>query len=273
MFNQISADDQAWLSNPSFQQAPIESIVTINDDVEVGKVSDKSSNKDDASPDRRNAKKAKKHSKKKKKKEHKRQKEKSKSPSKSPPKYEFTGKEDYYVDKRADKSYLTKWAPDKQDFTKYRIRCKRIGTLTPQQYMILRRQSKEKSKRYYNRKNKIEKNVPAEDGGAGDKEISKTTRLTEDEFTLKTKTFNRHLGSNTGDVSMWLEYVRFQQHFYMKMSKIQMAERKMEILNKALRENPGNDQLYIEYVDVIEQTYPSFEVSKFLDDLLQKGWY
>lgn len=47
----------------------------------------------------------------------------------------------------------------------------------------------------------------------------------------------------------------------------------MAILDKALRENAGNDRLYAVYVDVLERTYPSFEVSKLLDGLLAKGKY
>lgn len=79
------------------------------------------------------------------------------------------------------------------------------------------------------------------------------------------------LMSNQNDIDLWLELVRFQEHFYMKMTKIQLAERKMEILNKALRDNPKNDRIYREYVDILEKTYPSFEVSKFLENLIQKG--
>lgn len=77
--------------------------------------------------------------------------------------------------------------------------------------------------------------------------------------------------SKQNDIDLWLELVRFQEHFYMKMTKIQLAERKMEILNKALRDNPKNDRIYREYVDILEKTYPSFEVSKFLENLIQKG--
>lgn len=235
--------------------------------METVEVSDNQSNDGDASSHSHSAKKAKKHSKKKKKKEHKRHKEKD---TKSPPKSEFTGKEDYYVDKRADKTFFTKSSINKEDYARYRVRCHRLGDLTSQQLLLLRRQSRDKLKRYFNRKQKIEKVQEPQEADAVDRE-SKATRLTEDEFTIRTKAFNRSLGSNPGDVSTWLDFVHFQQHFYMKMTKLQMAERKMEILNKALKSNPANDQLYTEYVDIIEQTYPSFEVSKILEDLLQKG--
>lgn len=57
----------------------------------------------------------------------------------------------------------------------------------------------------------------------------------------------------------------------MKSAKLQIVERKLDILDKALRENPSNEQLYKLYVQIVDRAYPSFEVSKILEKLLSKG--
>lgn len=232
----------------------------------------------DSDEDEPQPKQLKKHSKKKKKKEHKHHKEKriktdEKIESKTDEKIEFTGKEEYYVDKRPCNSYFSLETLKKDESARYRIHFHHIGTLTAEQWRIFYRRSKDKPKRYFT-KFKPEKVAPIDrDANAtnDDKELSKTHRLNEDEFTAKTKVLNKTLLANSKDIDTWLEYVRFQDHFYMKMTKVQMAERKMEILNKSLRDNPSNERLYLEYIDIIEQAYPSFEVSKFLDILIQKG--
>lgn len=96
-------------------------------------------------------------------------------------------------------------------------------------------------------------------------------RLSELEFFEKNKMFNRQLGEDPGNVDLWLQFVKHQDFTHMKSTKTQIAERKMNILDKALKENAGNERLYKLYVDVIDRVYPSFEVSKILDGLLMKG--
>lgn len=254
-------DENYWLTNPSFQMPPS---ATINDSTESMSVEiyDQETNSDSTS------KKSKKHSKKKKKKEHKLKKDKrSKSKSDSEPKIEFTGKEDYYVDKKPNNSYFSMVTLKKEDHSRYRCQTKFLGT---KQWRISQFQSKEKSKRYFHGKSK-KLNTIGSVGRSPNKETNKIIRLSETEFTLKTKEFNQNLQNNNKNIPMWLDYVRLQENFYMKMTKIQLAERKMDILNKALRENPSNEALYREYISILEQTYPSFEISKFLDILLQKG--
>lgn len=117
-------------------------------------------------------------------------------------------------------------------------------------------------KRYYvkNKKDKIE---------FGDWDDCE--RLTEDEFTLKNRSFNKGLGENPGDIELWLQFIRHQDFTHMKSTKLQIVERKMDILDKALKENSSNEQLYKLYAEVIDRAYPSFEVSKILSKLLAKG--
>lgn len=252
-----------WLTNSSFQ------VQAQGDQCGAADVEIIDSDENEVQP-----KQAKKHSKKKKKKEHKHHKEKRiKTDDKIETKSEFTGKEDYYVDKRPCNSYYSMDTLKKDDAARYRIHFHHIGTLTAEQWRLFHRRSTDKPKRYFT-KFKTDKPKPTDgDAVEDEKESAKTHRLSEDEFTAKTKVLNKTLLANPKDIDSWLEYIRFQEHFYMKMTKIQLAERKMEILNKALRDNASNERLYREYIDIIEQTYPSFEVSKFLDVLIQKGSY
>lgn len=117
-------------------------------------------------------------------------------------------------------------------------------------------------KRYYvkNKKDKIEC------GDWDDKE-----QLPEEEFTLKNRSFNKRLGENPGDVDLWLQFVDHQNFTHMKSTKLQIVDRKLDILDKALRENPSNEKLYKLYAEICDRVYPSFEVSKILDKLLLKG--
>lgn len=212
---------------------------------------------------------AKKHSKKKKKKTHKYLKEKRVNVGNNlESTSEFTGKENYYVDKKPCNNYFAMETLDRNDSARYRVHFHHIGTITSEQWRMLYRRPRENVKRYFTKfKSETNKNNDGKDG----KEPAKMHSLSEDDFTAKTKVFNKNLATDSHNIEMWLEYVHFQDHFYMKMTKVQMAERKMEILNKALRENPNNNELYHEYINVLECAYPSFEVSKFLDILIQKG--
>lgn len=172
---------------------------------------------------------------------------------------EFTGNEDYYVDKVPVRGYITVQTLHRPACPKYRIYARPLGHFRGRKSI--------KIKRYYikNKKDKIQ---------CGDRQeptASTVDRLDETEFVNKNKVFNRKLGENPGDVSLWLEFVQHQDYTHMKSTKTQIVERKIDILEKALRENPSNEQLYRLYVEIIDQTYPSFEVSKILDRLLVKG--
>lgn len=173
---------------------------------------------------------------------------------------EFTGNEDYYVDKIPVRGYLNVQTLHKPACPKYRIYARSLGH-------IRRGRKSTKLKRYYikSKKDKIQC------GDRQDTTANTVDRLDETEFVNKNKVFNRKLGGDPGDVPLWLEFVRHQDYTHMKSTKTQIVERKIDILEKALRENPSNEQLYRLYVEIIDQTYPSFEVSKILDRLLAKG--
>lgn len=98
-----------------------------------------------------------------------------------------------------------------------------------------------------------------------------TNTLPEEEFTAKNKEFNKILAQNPKNANAWVEYIHHQDRMPMRTTKTQMAEKKIEIIEKALVHNHGNEKLYKLYVEIVDSTYPSFEVSKFLDKLLDKG--
>lgn len=103
-------------------------------------------------------------------------------------------------------------------------------------------------------------------------EWNKEESLSEEDFSIKNKEFNRQLGENPGNIDLWIQFINHQDMSHMKSTKIQVVERKLDILNKALRENPKNEDLYKLYILTIDRAFPSFEVSKILDQLLSKGW-
>lgn len=96
-------------------------------------------------------------------------------------------------------------------------------------------------------------------------------RQTEDEFVTANKSFNKRLGENPSNIDLWIDFVKHQDFTHMKSTKLQIVERKLDILEKALQENSSNNDLYKQYVEIIDGAYPSFEVSKILDKLLSKG--
>lgn len=102
-------------------------------------------------------------------------------------------------------------------------------------------------------------------------EWNKEESLNEEDFSIKNKEYNRQLGENPGNIQLWMQFINHQDLSHMKSTKIQVVERKLDILNKALRENPKNEDLYKLYIQVIDRAFPSFEVSKTLDQLISKG--
>lgn len=280
-----------WLTNSSFQAANVSTAAVATEQIDVHSSDEvvEAIDSDDSSKTEKRPSSTKKRSKKKKKKRRKAKRAKSDAKSASADddhdddgdndtdkesKIEFTGQEDYYVDKTGKM--------DKSAVARYHTNIHILGTLTQQQWRMLYKSKKEKSKRYFLWNLGNNSGDEASGGGAGASSskdnnnsststTTKTYRMTEDEFIAKGKAFNKRLSDDSNDIDAWLEFVRFQEHFYMKMTKVQLAERKMEILNRALHENPSNDRLYREYISVLEWTYPSFEVSKYLDNLIKKG--
>lgn len=275
VFSISSTEANQWLLNPSFVVPPTQEIENIESSAsqlvdtasvapETTIVDESNSNSNEVSH-KKHKKEHKQHKRKKSKKEHK-----TKSNEPDRPKSEFTGKEDYYVDKKSDRENWSRESANKTQCPRYRIHVRRLGKLTPRQWQMLRGNfGDRKAKRYFNRKSK--RTQDDQDAAKTEIAVRRDMRLTEEEFAQKTKFFNQRLGEDPSMIEVWLEYVGLQDRFYTKITKLQLTERKMDILNRALRENPGCDHLKRTYVDLIERTYPSFEVSKILSGLLEKG--
>lgn len=174
---------------------------------------------------------------------------------------EFTGTENYYVDKKPGKRSQMK---KEQNALNYKVDAW-LNSDSRRRHDS-RQSSRSKLQRYY------QVTIDKQPIGCGG--IEKPRKLTEDEFTAQTKEFNKNLLSlHYQNIDMWLDFVELQERFHMRLSKVQLAERKMEILNKALRSNKGDDRLYDKYIEILEQTFPSFEVSHYLDGLIDKGTF
>lgn len=267
------ADADHWLLNPSFVvPLPQE---TVNSEINASQHDDtaETTTATIATDDSKNGSAEvihKKHKKEHKQHKRKKSKQKTKSSEADRPKLEFTGKEDYYVDKKCDRDNWSRNAMHKTQCPRYRVHVRRLGTLTPRQWQLLRGNiANRTSKRYFSRKNK--RTQDDQDAAKTEIAVRRDMRLTEEEFAMKTKSFNQRLGEDPSAIDAWLDYVGHQDRFYTKITKLQLTERKMDILNRALRENPHCDELKRTYVDLIEQTYPSFEVSKILNGLMEKG--
>lgn len=290
--------NEDWLTNSSFQIVDASATAAVKSDGDAVEIIDTDDEVDESTctQKRPSSPSAKKRSKKKKKKHRKEKRDKSNAKNTAASgtsadkesNIEFTGQEDYYVDKKPYYGDSATGTMDKRDVARYKIKVHLLGTLTQQQWRMMYESKKEKQKRYFvcnigndsddeaargNDTAGSSKNDDTKTSTAAAAASTKMYRMTEDEFIAKTKMFNKNLADDSSDIGTWLEFVRFQQHFYMKMSKVQLAERKMEILNRALYENPSNERLYREYVSILESAYPSFETSKFLDNLIQKGNY
>lgn len=188
------------------------------------------------------------------------------------PVLEFTGQEEYYVDKKSERGFLSVQTLHRPACPKYRTHSRplapyprpSIGRRPP----IQRYYSSSASKR-----SKVATGNAATDVPAGD-------RLDEADFVRQNRDYNQRLGQHADDIDTWLRFVRHQDQTPQRLTNVQLAERKMDILNRALADNlnvgasrtegDACDRLYAEYADVIERTFPSFEVSRLLDGLLAK---
>lgn len=168
---------------------------------------------------------------------------------------EFTGQENFYVDKSSAIGYLRVEKLYNPACPRYNISRGILGKPPRSQHG--------KYKRYFARKSKKSDQMPDKDG---------KYQLTEEEFIERNKEFNKVVREHPSNIDKWVEFVEFQSLTPMKSSttKVSIAERKMGILDKALSLNPTNEKLYSVYVDTIVAVFPSFEVSKILEKLIAR---
>lgn len=240
---QIDVPD-AWLNNPSFQEIELPTPLDQNE----ATIPSTTSETADTSTSKIDRKRKHKKEKKKHKKKERREKSKEKIIEQL---HQFTGNEDYYVDKQPCRGYVNVDTLHKPACPRYKVQLPHLGRFRHWKWTP--------SKRYFEK-------VKRRDEAALDK-IKPTDEL----FTMQTKAIKEVLTQHPKDIDQWFKYVNHQNSFPMSATKIQITERKLDVLKQALLANHGNDMLYCEYVRIIEETYPSYEVSKILEGLISKG--
>lgn len=177
---------------------------------------------------------------------------------------EFNGAEGYYIDKSKIQNYLTVRTLHKPACPRYRYRSgyvlgKGFSCKSNVKETILKC-----GKRYFRNKCYIQN-----DTVCNNTQIA----LDENEYTARLGQLNRRILQPSSDIQVWLELLSLQERNPYKWSRLLLAEKKLDIINRALISFPRNEQLYRIYIDIINATYPSFEVTKILDRLLLKDPY
>ncbi|KAM7358898.1 nuclear exosome regulator NRDE2 [Cochliomyia hominivorax] len=269
----ISKDENTWLENNSF------AIKT----QDLTRLQSKSSpsgeqNSDDSLQDSRSSEeeydnkdsslssseevesKAKKFKKSKSKKKHKHKKSNDSSSRETyEPVLDFTGQEEFYVDKSKAKQYNTIRTLHRPACPRYRVYYHTLG----KRYY---EREKSKQKRYY----RFRENNDAETNHS---HLKPAFALEENEYTTKMGELNRKTIESCQDLNNWIRLINLQDRNPYKWSRLRVAEKKIDYVQKALIYHPHQEQLYKLYIDIIMQAYTSHDVSKMLEPLLAKDPY
>ncbi|XP_005190091.2 nuclear exosome regulator NRDE2 [Musca domestica] len=170
------------------------------------------------------------------------------------PLLDFTGKEEFYVDKNKAKQYNSIKTLHKPACPRYRVNHYTLGRA----YGPV---GKVKSKRYYHCTKYLD-NVEKNDND--------NYPLTENEYTSKMSDLNRKTMENCREIQNWLDLIALQDRNPYKWSRLRIAEKKIDYIEKALNFHPFHKDLYSVYIETITQCYTSHDVSKMLDSLLAK---
>lgn len=170
---------------------------------------------------------------------------------------DFTGQEEFYVDKNKAKQYNTIKTLHKPACPRYRVHYHTLG----KHFYI---KEKNKPKRYYRYRGDTK----------GDENVTNSIyALAENEYTLKMGELNRNTIENCQDLKSWIELIALQDRNPYKWSRLRVAEKKLDYVQKALIYLPGQEELYKVYIAVITKAYTSHDVSKMLEPLLAKDPY
>ncbi|KAL5289275.1 NRDE2 family protein [Megaselia abdita] len=164
----------------------------------------------------------------------------------------FTGTEDYYVDKKPIKSYLKVETLYKPACPEYKVFFSTIGKIKSQKEL-------KPSSRYF--KLKRSKN-------SGQVELVK--QLSEDEYDSKLCEYNTNVIRFPKDIKHWLKLIEFQDQAPCKWTGLVLAEKKLDIVERALYHLPGNEDLYQLYLKMVNVCFASYEVSKKIYHLISK---
>lgn len=171
----------------------------------------------------------------------------------------FDGSEQFYVDKKSERGYLRVPTLHRPACPQYHS-SRSLGPIAKKQ-----KKKKDAFKRYYSKK------FQSRFTDSRSKDLSIDPPLDEEAFLEGNKQLNKSTMENVKNISAWIDLVQFQDRTPMKnVSKLQLTERKLDILDKALSHNPFSSALYTEYLDIANRVLPSFEVSKIIEKLLSK---
>ncbi|XP_014085988.2 nuclear exosome regulator NRDE2 [Bactrocera oleae] len=177
---------------------------------------------------------------------------------------EFNGAEGYYIDKSKIQIYLTVRTLHKPACPRYRYRSSYILGKGFSYKSNVKETTNKCGKRYFRNKYNIQNDLVCN---------NKQIALDENEYISRLGHLNRKILQTNSDLQVWLELLSLQEQNPYKWSRVLLAEKKLDIINRALISFPRNEQLYRFYIDIITATYPSFEVTKMLDRLLMKDPY
>uniref|UniRef100_A0A1A9UGE2 Protein NRDE2 homolog n=1 Tax=Glossina austeni TaxID=7395 RepID=A0A1A9UGE2_GLOAU len=169
---------------------------------------------------------------------------------------EFAGNEEFYVDKAKAKQYNTVKTLYKPARPRYKVYYpKPMGTTRTSA-------NKNKSKRYFQCKElKDEIGTP------------QVHPLDENEYTARMGILNRKTIESCRELQPWLDLIELQDRNPYKWSRLRVSEKQLEYIQKALHYHPRNEKLYCKYIDIVRATYPSHDVTKMLENLLNKDPY
>lgn len=223
--------DENWLVNPSFNDAPLV-ILTANTVTTTETVNVFEQSKTHPPPPIKSKEKRKK----------------SKKDDRN--RILLTGDEDFYIDNKSEKIYLTVLTLARPACPKYYSYSKMIGR---RKYIFKR----SNHKRYFTKK--LLKIHSENNTFMSDLEILSTI-----------KSFNSHLNHHLNDVDKWIEFVEYQEIALQQSTATEIADKKVQILERALADNK-NDRLLKIYTKLIERIHPADEVSRMVEKMIEKG--
>ncbi|XP_055909879.1 nuclear exosome regulator NRDE2 [Eupeodes corollae] len=239
-----TSSNSTWLENSSFNKLASEILPDLITSKETLKTPPNSTEiQDETSKESKSVKKSKK--------------KRHRSPKPQPVILEFTGDEEFYIDKKGATQYRTIKTLHKPACPRYRLRYHRTygGSSAVRTIKHFKRYFKSDLCREARTHTSI---IVCPD---------------ENTFTQASTDLNRKIAQNPSEDSYWVELVQLQDRNPYKWSKTFLSEKKLEILQRALFHHLGNETLYRLYVDIANASYPSFEVSKIIDKLISKDPY
>lgn len=172
---------------------------------------------------------------------------------------DFTGQEEFYIDKNKAKQYNNIKTLHKPACPRYRVYYRTLGKRSYES-------EKYKQKRYYRYK---------DEGGHDDYTTNPSSyaMMDENDYNAKMGEFNRQTIENCRDLKNWLDLIQLQDRNPYKWSRLRVAEKKLDYVQKALTYLPNQQELYKVYINIITQAYTSHDVSKMLEPLIVKDSY